>query len=170
MSKVDKGYTTKVYFLVEWLNNCFSSNSELQVFISITSLNKCAMVAPVLSRFLFPPESSGNIKAKCKHCASYISGRTDTTSNFLTHLKVCSALDIYYMEVVGGSIYFKISQFCYYRVCCNKFCVLSINIFSKPNKNCKTLQTVWTQIRIDILSVLIWIQAVDTIRGPGRDF
>ena len=131
MCKLDKGYYTKVHFLVEWLNNCFSSNSEL-VFISITSLNQCAMAAPVLSHFELPPESSGNVKAKCKHCASYISGRTDSTSNFLTHLKVCSAFDIYYMEMVGGSIYLKISQFCYYRVCCNKFCVLSINIFSKP--------------------------------------
>ena len=42
-----KGYYTKVYFLVEWLNNCFSSNSELQVFISITSLNQCTMAAIV---------------------------------------------------------------------------------------------------------------------------
>ena len=133
MCKLDKGYYTKVHFLVEWLNNCFSPNSELQEFISITSLNKCAMAAPVLGHFDIPSQSSGNIKSKCKHCASYISGRTDSTSNFLTHLKkVCSAFDIYYMEMVGGTIYLKISQFCYLRVCCNKFCVLSTNIFSKP--------------------------------------
>ena len=43
------------------------------MFISITSLNQCAMAAPVLSHFELPPEASGNIKAKCKHCASYIS-------------------------------------------------------------------------------------------------
>ena len=61
-------------FLVEWLNNFFSSNNELPVFIPITSLNQCAMDAPVLSHFELPPEASGNIKAKCKHSASYISG------------------------------------------------------------------------------------------------
>ena len=37
----------KSTFFVEWLNNCFSSNSELQVFISITSLNQCTMAALV---------------------------------------------------------------------------------------------------------------------------
>ena len=64
-----QGYNTKVHFLVEWLNNCFSYNSELQVIISITSLNQCAMAAPVLGHFVFPTESSESIKAKCKHCA-----------------------------------------------------------------------------------------------------
>ena len=37
----------KSTFIVEWLNNCFSSNSKLQVFISITSLNQCTMAALV---------------------------------------------------------------------------------------------------------------------------
>ena len=32
------------------------------------------MAAPVLSHFELPPEASGNIKAKCKHSASYIFG------------------------------------------------------------------------------------------------
>ena len=68
MCKLDKSYYTKVHFLVEWLNNCFSSYSELQVFISITSLNQCTMAVLVLSHFVFPPESSGNtcIKAKSR--------------------------------------------------------------------------------------------------------
>ena len=70
MCNLDKGYYTEVHFLGEWLNNCFSSNNELQVFISITSLNQCA----IFSHFELPPEASGTIKAKCKHSASYISG------------------------------------------------------------------------------------------------
>ena len=74
MCNLDKGYYTEVHFLVEWLNNCYSSNNELQVFISITSLNQCTMAAPVLSHFELTPEASGNLKVKCKHSASYISG------------------------------------------------------------------------------------------------
>ncbi|XP_062579450.1 zinc finger BED domain-containing protein 4-like [Saccostrea cucullata] len=45
------------------------------------------MNSRVLDEFNVPDNVSGNFKAKCKHCESYISGSTKATSNFLTHVK-----------------------------------------------------------------------------------
>ena len=46
-----------------------------------------AEVSP-LSHFEMPTNTNVNYKAKCKHCGLNISGSAETTSNFITHLKV----------------------------------------------------------------------------------
>ena len=46
------------------------------------------MPAKVSEHFEIPPDATGTVKVKCRHCASTISGRVETTSNFISHLKV----------------------------------------------------------------------------------
>ena len=60
----------------------FICYSEMYVNVNLyqgTHSAQFEMAAPVLSHFEIPPVTSGNVKAKCKHCASWISGRTDST-------------------------------------------------------------------------------------------
>lgn len=45
------------------------------------------MNSKVLDEFHVPTNVSGNFKAKCEHCESYISGSTKATSNLPTHVK-----------------------------------------------------------------------------------
>ena len=52
-------------------------------------VSKADMAATALKNFEIPPEASSTIKAKCKHCGTIISGNRKTTSNFVTHMKVC---------------------------------------------------------------------------------
>uniref|UniRef100_A0A1X7SZE2 BED-type domain-containing protein n=1 Tax=Amphimedon queenslandica TaxID=400682 RepID=A0A1X7SZE2_AMPQE len=40
-----------------------------------------------LCHFVLPTNTSGNYKAECKHCGTFISGSGKTKSNFTTHLK-----------------------------------------------------------------------------------
>lgn len=61
------------------------------------------MPAKVFEHFEMPPDPTGLIKVKCKHCTSVISGRIETTSNFVTHMKVCTkvtVLHIYAMVAI----------------------------------------------------------------------
>ena len=46
------------------------------------------MPAKVYEHFEIPTDAIGTVKVKCRHCASTISGRVETTSNFISHLKV----------------------------------------------------------------------------------
>ena len=45
-----------------------------------------------LCHFVLPTNTSGNYKAECKHCGTFISRSGKTTSNFTTHLKVINLL------------------------------------------------------------------------------
>jgi hypothetical protein len=45
-------------------------------------------MSSVLSHFIIPLDSCGNVKASYKHCTALISGSVKTTSNFVTHMKV----------------------------------------------------------------------------------
>ena len=47
------------------------------------------MPAKVYEHFEIPPDATGTVKVKCRHSASNISGQVETTSNFISHLKVC---------------------------------------------------------------------------------
>ena len=55
------------------------------------------MTATVLKNFEIPPKASGAIKAKCKHCGTIILGtcNTKTTSNSITHMKICEQIVIF---------------------------------------------------------------------------
>ena len=55
----------------------------------------------VFQQFDIPENVQGTFKAKCRHCASMISGSTKATSNFLLHLKVNTLP--YYLSVPASS-------------------------------------------------------------------
>ena len=44
--------------------------------------------ANIFSHFEIPKNADGNFKAKCIHCAVFISGNLKVTSNFVNHMKV----------------------------------------------------------------------------------
>ena len=61
------------------------------------------MPANVFEHFEMLPDPTGLIKVKCEHCISVLSGRIETTSNFVTHMKVCTkvtVLQIYVMVAI----------------------------------------------------------------------
>jgi hypothetical protein len=45
------------------------------------------MMAAILSNFDVPAGAKGDIKVKCTHCGKFISGNTQTTSNFIKHMR-----------------------------------------------------------------------------------
>ena len=47
------------------------------------------MPAKVYEQFEIPPDATGTVKVKCRPCASTISGRVETMSNFISNLKLC---------------------------------------------------------------------------------
>ena len=96
MCKLDKVYNTKVHFLVEWLNNCFSSNSAtsapVECLFSIAGkvfrTERCSFKDYTCEKF--------NMMIKCNHSklnvsdnnlkvADYAKGCSCVTDNFILH-------------------------------------------------------------------------------------
>lgn len=64
----------------------FTSSPLLNIipyFIMVVKNQSC-----VFTHFETPKHATGTVRAMCKHCTSTISGPTNSTSNFLTHLKL----------------------------------------------------------------------------------
>lgn len=70
--------------------------SEIIFYASLTQTAGMVHVSSnVFKHFDIPQDSEkGNFKAKCIHCLTAISGSLKVTSNFVTHIKVCTCMSI----------------------------------------------------------------------------
>ena len=55
------------------------------------------MVRTLLAEYDLPEDTSENFTAKCRHCASHISGSIKVQSKFTTHLQIYYVFFILYM-------------------------------------------------------------------------
>ena len=94
-------------------DTCAIKNSDLWNI----SEKRFKMPAKVFEHFEMSPNATGNVKVRCKHCGSVISGPVQTTSNFVAHLWVCTlALECHNYELLSFHSFIYIPYFLSWRV------------------------------------------------------